>query len=259
VVLFAGLLCLIGPLLFGHDVRWSPLVWITMLGGAGVIVAFTRLEQHVAAQGGMPLVDPALMADPAFVRGLCAVFAFFFANLSFYLVMTLFMQNALHLPPLSAGLVFVPLALAFVVASRHSGVRAKHRGTMVLIEGCAVQLAGLAAVMLTVTLVDAPSALLLSAPLVVFGYGQGLVMAPLSSVVLATVKPASAGSASGLYGTTTQIGNAAGVAAFGAVYFAVQAVHAPRFALGVTLTLIALSIAVSAALLMWMRRAPRPA
>ncbi|MBN9005823.1 MAG: MFS transporter [Rhizobiales bacterium] len=255
LVLFVGLLCLIGPLLFGHDVNWSPLVWLTMLGGAAVIAAFVRLEHHVAAQGGMPLVDLALMADRAFMRGLCAVFAFFFANLSFYLVMTLFMQNALHLPPLSAGLVFVPLALAFVVASRHSGVRARHRGTMVLIEGCALQLAGLAAVLLTVVLVESPSALLLSVPLVVFGYGQGLVMAPLSSAVLATVKPSSAGSASGLYGTTTQIGNAAGVAAFGAVYFAVQASHAPQLALGVTLMLIGLSIAASAALLMWMRRA----
>jgi predicted MFS family arabinose efflux permease len=109
--------------------------------------------------------------------------------------------------------------------------------------------------MLTVMLAAAPSALLLSVPLIVFGYGQGLVMAPLSGAVLATVKPASAGSASGLYGTTTQIGNAAGVAAFGAVYFAAQASHAPLVALGVTLLLIGLSIAASAALLMWMRRA----
>jgi hypothetical protein len=46
-----------------------------------------------------------------------------------------------------------------------------------------------------------------------------------------------------------------GVAAFGAVYFAVQTSHAPQFALGVTLLLIGLSIAASAALLMWMRRA----
>jgi len=35
-------------------------------------------------------------------------------------------------------------------------------------------------------------------------------MAPLSGVVLSTVKPASAGSGSGLYGTTAQIANAAG-------------------------------------------------
>src|SRR5882672_3161658 len=30
IVLFAGLLCLIGPLLFGHDLHWSPWVWLTM-------------------------------------------------------------------------------------------------------------------------------------------------------------------------------------------------------------------------------------
>ena len=259
LVLFAGLLCLIGPLLFGRDLNWSPLVWLTMLGGAAVIVAFVRLEHHVAARGGMPLVDLALMADRAFMRGLCAVFAFFFANLSFYLVMTLFMQNALHLPPLHAGLVFVPLALAFVAASRDSPVRAKHRGTLVLIEGCAVQIAGLALIGAAVLLVAQPSALLLSLPLAVVGFGQGLVMAPLSSAVLSTVQAASAGSGSGLYGTTTQIANAAGVAAIGAVFFAIQSDHSALAALLASLILFALSVAASAGLLMWMRCASHPA
>ncbi len=96
----------------------------------------------------MPLIDLALLSDAAFMRGLVAAFFFFFANLSFYLVMTMFMQRALHIPPLQAGLVFVPLALTFVIASRHSGARARHRGTRVLIEGCCVQIAGLAALAL---------------------------------------------------------------------------------------------------------------
>src|SRR5262249_55036458 len=155
-----------------------------------------------------------------------AAFFFFFANLSFYLIMTMFMQKALQIPPVQAGLVFVPLALTFVVASRLSGVRAKHRGTLVLIEGCAIQIAGLAVLALTVTFVPAPSALLLALILMIFGYGQGLVMAPLSGVVLSSVKPASAGSGSGMYGTTAQIANAAGVAAIGAVFFAVEEVRA---------------------------------
>ena len=64
--------------------------------------------------------------------------------------------------------------------------------------------------------------------LMIFGYGQGLVMAPLSGVVLSSVKPASAGSGSGMYGTTAQIANAAGVAAIGAVFFAVEATHAAQ-------------------------------
>src|SRR5712672_2920357 len=33
VVLFVGLLCLIGPLLFGHDLHWSPSVWLMMAIG----------------------------------------------------------------------------------------------------------------------------------------------------------------------------------------------------------------------------------
>jgi hypothetical protein len=152
------------------------------------------------------------------MRGLAAVFFFFFANLSFYLVMTMFMQKGLQIPPLQAGLVFLPLALTFVVTSRHSGVRAKYRGTLVLIEGCAVQIAGLAALVMAIEWIDTPSAMVLALVLMIFGYGQGLVTAPLSSAVLSTVKPASAGAGSGMYGTTAQIANAAGVAAIGAVF-----------------------------------------
>ena len=81
----------------------------------------------------------------------------------------------------------------------------------------------LATLALTVASVEAPGAPLLALVLAIFGYGQGLVMAPLSSAVLSTVKPASAGSGAGMYGTTTQIANAAGVAAIGAVFFAIEA------------------------------------
>jgi predicted MFS family arabinose efflux permease len=203
----------------------------------------------------MPLVDLDLLSDRVFMCGLYAVVFFFFANLSFYLVMTMFMQQALHIPPLQAGLVFVPLALTFVVASRHSGARARHRGTKVLIEGCAVQIAALAMLALTAALVEKPGAILLALVLAVFGYGQGLVMAPLSSAVLSTVKPASAGSGAGMYGTTTQIANAAGVAAIGAVFFAIESAWSGRPALLTALALFALSLSVCAMFLTWMRRA----
>jgi MFS family permease len=255
IVLFTGLLCLIGPLLFGHDVHWAPFVWLVMALGMAIVAAFVRLERIVADRGGMPLIDLALLSDAAFIRGLYAAFFFFFANLSFYLVMTLFMQRGLHIPPLQAGMVFLPLALAFVIASRHSGVRARHRGTRVLIEGCMVQMVGLALLVLTVASAHAPSATLLAVVLTIFGYGQGLVMAPLSSAVLSSVKPVSAGSGAGMYGTTAQIANAAGVAAIGAVFFAIEAAQSARLALLVSAALFALSIAACAGFLAWMRRA----
>src|SRR6201997_21093 len=36
IVLFAGLLCLIGPLLFGHDLHWSP--WVSGVMAAGAVI-----------------------------------------------------------------------------------------------------------------------------------------------------------------------------------------------------------------------------
>ncbi len=255
LVLFIGLLCLIGPLLFGHDAHWSPWLWLVMAAGVAIIAGFLRLERAVANRGGMPLVDLDLLADKAFMRGLAAAFCFFFANLSFYLIMTIFMQKALGIPPLNAGMVFIPLTLTFVFASRHAGMRAKHRGTLVLIEGCAIQIAGLAALALTIAIVEAPTAVLISLVLAIFGFGQGLMMAPLSSVVLSTVKPASAGAGSGLYGTTAQIANAAGVAAIGAVYFAIDAQTSSQAAMLSALATFAVSIAACVALLSWMRRA----
>src|ERR1700694_5677897 len=124
-----------------------------------------RLSTAVASRGGMPLIDLALLSDAAFRRGLFAAFFFFFANLSFYLVMTIFMQRGLHIPPLQAGSAFLPLAIAFIVASRHSAARARHRGTRVLIEGCAVQVAGLAVLVLTVAIAVTPAAPLLASVL----------------------------------------------------------------------------------------------
>jgi MFS family permease len=255
IVLFLGLLCLIGPLLFGHDVHWAPWVWLLMAAGVAIMVAFVKLERLVERRGGMPLIDLALLSDTSFMRGLGAAFFFFFANLSFYLVMTLFMQRALRIPPLQGGMVFLPAALTFVIASRVSAARAKRRGTLVLIEGCVAQLVGLAALALAIACTESPGAPLLALVLTIFGFGQGLIMAPLSGVVLATVKPASAGAGSGIYGTTAQIANAAGVAAIGAVFLAIESVGSARHALFASLALFALSIVISVAFLTWMRRA----
>jgi predicted MFS family arabinose efflux permease len=104
--------------------------------------------------------------------------------------------------------------------------------------------------------IKTPSALMIALVLAIFGFGQGLVMAPLSSVVLSTVKPAAAGAGSGLYGTTAQVANAAGVAAIGAVFFAIEAHASSQIAMFAALAIFATSIIACVALLSWMRRMP---
>lgn len=253
-VLFVGLACLIGPLLFGRDLHWAFSVWAMMVLGAAIVAGFFRLERVVAGKDGLPLIDLALLADPAFTRGLAATFLFFFANLSFYLVMTLFMQSGLGIAPVNAGLALMPLAIGFVVSSRQSAARVVARGVRTLIEGCVLQLVGLAGVAVLVELVAQPTVLLLALPLAVFGYGQGFVMGPLSGVVLLSVPKNSAGSGSGLYGTVTQIANAAGIAVVGAVFFAFHDAGAERVALLAALATVAAAlIGCSACLVLRMR------
>jgi hypothetical protein len=93
----------------------------------------------------------------------------------------------------------------------------RHRGIRVLIEGCAVSDRGTCGARARRVFFDASSPLPLTK--IVFGHGRGLVMAPLSGAVLSTVKPVAAGSASGMYDTIAQIGNAAGAAAIDAAVF----------------------------------------
>jgi EmrB/QacA subfamily drug resistance transporter len=256
-VLFAGLLCVVGPLLLGRDVGWAAWLWLVMLLGILVIAGFLWLERRIERQGGLPLITSALVGDRHFLQGLGAAFCFFCGNLSFYLVLTLFLQGSRGYSAWDAGLTVVPLALAFVLGSRHGMTWSAARGAKVLIAGCALQIVGLGAVALLADLIPTYGMLVLALALTVFGYGQGVVMAPLSSTVLSTVQKANAGSGAGIYATAAQIGNAAGVAAIGGLFFTVQEQLSDRAAFPLALAAVGAMVAVSAVLLAWRGRVGR--
>ena len=258
LVLFAGLTLLVGPLLFGREFGWPQWSFVIMGGGAVLLASFPRLEQSIERRGGSPLIEPALLADRAFVRGLIATFCFFLGNISFYFLVTLFMQTAMGLSALDAGFVMIPLTLAFVIAARRAST-AQATGISALIKGCAVQASGLASLAVLAACIDAPSMFALMVPLTLFGYGQGLVMAQLFSVVLRSVAHSRAGSASGVLVTVQQVANATGVAVVGAVYFGAQAAHSQRVALIAALITLIAAVALCAAALEWLRRCQSPA
>jgi EmrB/QacA subfamily drug resistance transporter len=250
-VLFAGLLGLIVPLMLGREFGWSWWVWLVMAAGAITLAWFLRLERAIERRGGMPLIDLALLEDRVFTAGMCATFCFFLGNLSFYFVLTLYLQNGLGFSAFNAALTVLPLAFAFVAGSRLAGGR--------LIEGCFVQAGGLAATALLVATVQHPTMAALMLPLVVFGYGQGMVLAPLFSVVLTNVRHAHAGSGAGILTTTQQIANGTGVVLVGAVYFAVEGPHGDRAAMLVALAALGCTIAGTIGFLIRMQPRAVPA
>jgi predicted MFS family arabinose efflux permease len=253
LVLSAGLALLVAPLLFGHDLGWPRWLFAVMAAGCGLLAFFPRLEQSVERRGGSPLIELALLEDRSFTRGLLATFCFFLANVSFYFVITLFMQTGMGLSALDSGITVVPLGLAFVVASRRAA-RLQRNGIAALIKGCAVQASGLASLGLLAEFIDAPSMFDLMVPLTLFGYGQGLVMAQLFSTVLRSVAGAYAGSASGVLSTAQQVANALGVAIVGAIFFGVEAAHSQRLALIAAMIMLGAALALCAAALEWVRR-----
>ena len=249
-VLLAALLCLIGPLLLGPDLGWAPSLFAVMAAGLALLALLWPLERWVEhRRRGLPLVHLDLLQDGSFVTGLLAVFFFTFANISFYLVLTLYMQLGLGFSPLQSGTTVMPLAIAFAIMSRIAGPRAQQRGTIALVQGCGVQLIGLAILGVAVAVGSPPAAPAFALLLVVFGIGQAMVMAPLYGLVLTKVPEAHAGSGGGVVSTMQQIGNGSGVAVVGALYYAVQAAESARVAFAASLALLAIAVAVTGTLI----------
>jgi MFS family permease len=248
-VLLVALLCVLGPLVVGSSLGWPLWSFAAMAFGGLLLGLMWPLEQWMEQRRSiLPLVHLDMLRDQTFATGLVAVFFFTFANLSFYLVMMLYLQVGLSLPALEAGNVVLPLAIAFALTSRIAGPRAQRLGNTALIQGCGMQLAGLLIVGLAVV-VRGVTPTILAILLTVFGVGQAMVMAPLYGFVLRKVPAAHAGSGGGVVSTVQQIGNASGVAAVGGLYYAFQDADPARLAILVSLTTLAIAIAVTAALL----------
>ncbi len=247
-VLFLTLLCLLGPVVLSHDITEPYWLLAVMAIGAVLLSVFWRTEGAIERRGGMPLVPIALLADRQLAMGFFAVLFFAFANLAFYLALTLYMQMGLHFSPLQSGSVVLPLALAFSLASRLATRRAQRRGVAALIEGCGIQIGGLILLAAAVTWGDTAPATL-ACLLVVFGVGQGMLMAPLYNFVLSKLPAGQAGSGAGMISMVQQIGNGTGIATIGAIYFPLQSRFSDRIAFMVAIIVLVAALAVTAALL----------
>ena len=184
LVLFVALVCIIGAVLAGHELRWPWWLWLIMADGVVLLMVFLRLERWIERRGGLPLIDLVLLGNRGFLRGLAAAFCFHFGNVSFYLLMTFFRQNSLGFTPLRSGLAVVPLAVIFAIVSHQAGGWVARRGIGVLLAGCTIQLAGVAALLAVATMMPRPDMTTMMLVLLIFGIGQAMVMAPLAGVVL---------------------------------------------------------------------------
>ena len=136
--------------------------------------------------------------------------------------LTLFLQFGLGFTAIHAGLTAAPYALGSSLgALSGAGLLAPRLGRNTLQLGNALQAVGLTATLLVLARTGMHvTTWNLAAPLLLWGLGMGLVIAPLFDFVLSSLAEDEAGSGSGMLNALQQLGCAIGVAAIGTVYFA---------------------------------------
>ncbi len=216
----AALLLLLYPLVQGRQLGWPAWTFVSMAAAVPTFAVFIFYERVKDRRDSSPLVGLSLFRRRAFAVGIAIAITFFLGVTSFALILTLFLQIGLGFQPLHAGLTFLPFSAGVLVASGVAARLAPRFGRGVTMTGALIMAAGMSGLIAivhhyggAVTTVDMVPAL------VVAGLGMGTVLAPLADIILDGVPHQDAGSASGIFNTSLQLGASIGVAVIGVIFF----------------------------------------
>jgi len=216
----AGLLALVFPLIVGRQLGWPLWTWPLSAGAVLLGVLFVVRQRHLTRRGITPLVSLDLFRVRAIVVGLLMTLFFYAGQVSFWLLLTLYLQHGLGLSPLATGLVFTPVAVGFFAASLVAPRLLYRVGKHVLTAGALGLVAGTGALaVLAIRGGGRPAMDEMLPVLFACGLGFGMVIPTLVTLVLRVVPSDFEGAASGVLVTTQQVAGAMGVALSGVFFF----------------------------------------
>lgn len=130
-------------------------------------------------------------------------------------VLSLYLQDVLHYPSLTAGMAFLPLTAGFIIANLISGKLMAKYGTRVpILIGLVISITGFTCLLIAHS--NTPYWQLFI-PFITIPMGMGLAVPAMTTGILATVAKTRSGTASAVLNTTRQAAGAMGVAIFGAM------------------------------------------
>jgi EmrB/QacA subfamily drug resistance transporter len=242
------MLGLLYGLIEGSTNGWTLVPIGSIVIGVLFFVAFAY-RQRTAAD---PLIRPSLLKNRGFTSGLIVCLVAVAAGAGLLFVLSLFLQEGLHLSPRDASLGLLPLTLGLVAAGfavMMGGLIGK-LGRRLVVIGLTVVLVGCGWVLALVSSSGTDVSLWALAPaFFVIGVGIALSFATIPVVALGDAKPDEAGSASGSFSSIQQLASAIGSAAVTSVFFQAAssgAAHAMEVTLVVVLALTVLSLPVVA-------------
>nr|WP_237527018.1 MULTISPECIES: MFS transporter [unclassified Streptomyces] len=206
------------PLTEGHAHRWP--LWCFAMLAAGLLALGVFLRHQLRRQDNAPLVPLPLFRSGQFSGGTAAQLMHGLLCGLFFMTWTLYLQRGLGMSPFHAALAFVLLSLGELagatIAARSAGRFARRlpqTGTLIALAAMATYGLQAHAGGQDLTLVA------MIAPVVLIGFGLGMVSGPLADMSLASVPHQDAGAASGLFNTAMHLGIALGTALTAPVFF----------------------------------------
>jgi len=211
------------PLIEGREAGWPWWSWLSLAAAPLLAMFFWRYESRLAQAGGAPLLNPAALRAPGLGRALCIALSFYSIG-SFFLLLSVYLQNALHVSALDAGLVFLPFGAGFLLGPLSTPYFRRHFGEWVNPVGMALETAGfLGLAWLIAATPDgtSPASTPLAVLLFVIGFGQGLALPTLMKMITGRVAPVYSGMIAGIASSTLQVSTALSVALIGGIFYTV--------------------------------------
>ncbi|SDI81253.1 MFS transporter [Mucilaginibacter gossypii] len=252
ILLAAGLLAFVLPLIEGRENRWPWWCIILLITSIPLLMAFWHYEKKKELRGASPLVYPSLFMKSGLRKNLAAAF-FFYSLASFFLIFAVYEQGALGHDTLATGFAILPLGVGFFLGPWCSPAIVSRLGSRTAAFGMILEVAGL--ILAAILSLNGITSYLF-VPLFFIGLGQGIAIPALVRLNVDQVDPRFSGLAAGLVTATFQISAAVFVALIGGLFFtlAPDGVSAAeiQFSFGITTSAIALSLGM-AAMLCWKR------
>ncbi|GGX88072.1 MFS transporter [Streptomyces hiroshimensis] len=203
------------------SVDWA--VVVAALGGALLLHAFVRRQRRLAE----PLLDFSLFADRRFSTATVCVISCFGSYVALLFFLTQWLQQTGGYSPLRAGLALMPLAGANAVGATTAPWLSARWGNRWSLTGALTVFAGALAVL---TLVGETAQYgTLIGPMLVAGYGAGIVMTLGADSIMSAARPERSGEAAAIQETSFELGAGLGVAVLGTVLTATYRVALPAF------------------------------
>ncbi len=250
--LFAILFALIEGQRFGWGRLWGVLTIPSLLVVGPILLVVVALVERAGAESLLPR---ALFNRRNYALMVWAATALSFGIFGAQLVMTIYLQLAVHASPLRTGLLQAPMWLAATLVSPVGGRLSDQIGRRPVLV-CAFGLFGLGVAVAGVMARAGLSWALFITPLVFAGLGAGFIFGPMPATAMAEVEPHMAGGASAMIETARQVGGAIATAVVGAILLSIG--H-PGPASGVALFVTAAVLGVAAVSCLLIRATPHVA